>query len=1038
MKVFNNQNRHLLKIVKLKLLIHLRFEFKYSCLFRFFKKQKNPMRNYLQQLKTLLLAMVLVFGATLVANAQSRTITGTVLDASLGEPVPGATVLIKGTTRGTATDLDGKFSLPIQSGDQILVVSFVGYLAQEIEIGNQTSFTIDLKEDIQSLQEAVVIGYGSQDKKEITSAVISIKPEDFNRGNVSNPAQLLQGKVAGLSITRPGGNPNNGFNVRLRGLSTFGANSSPLIVLDGVIGASLENVDPNDIQSIDVLKDGSAAAIYGARGSSGVILITTTRKAAKDGRTNVAINSFGTLDKATNLIPILSAEEFLERGGTNFGSNTDWREELIDDAYSYTTNATISGGFNNTNYMASVNYRDNQGIVNGVSNQRLNTRLNLSQGALNNKLRFNLNLSFSNVDSESINDAAFRYATIYNPTAPIFENTESAKRFGGYFQRDLFDFYNPVAIANQQKFIGETKTALASYRVEYDLMPNLTLSAQYSQDRRNTLSGGFWALQDFQVGIGATGSAQRNTFDRAQKIFESTLRYEKDLSSKLNMTLLGGVAFQSTTNQGFNARVRQYLFDLGWNNLGAGAIRVGNNTDVSSFANEDQLNSAFGRANFNYNNIFFLSASVRAETYSGFGENNQTGVFPAASFGADFTQLFDMGIFNAFKPRVSYGVTGNLPPSPTLAIGAYGNGNRVDLDGDPLSTNDIFVGLNQFSNPNKDLKWETKKEFNVGIDFGVWNNKVTGSVDYYTRNISDLLFNVPVATGAPNPFDPGRFNTAASTWINLAELRAAGFEFAMGVNDIALGSVKWTPNLNFTIYDKTTIESLSAGELGFEELRVATPGSPGQNNNFIIYNRVGQTLGDFYGPKLNGITEDGKYTLSTTDPNQFEKLGNGLPKGEFGFANSFALNQWTLNVFFRGAWGHDLYNSYRGFYENADAASNTWNSVLTDKTPTAPLVTSTPTFNSSVVEDASFIRLDNMELGYNFKTNSPNLSSLRLYFAAQNLFTLTNYTGVDPEVRINDSENGDAFSSALSPGIERRNTYFQTRSFTLGVTVNFK
>jgi TonB-dependent starch-binding outer membrane protein SusC len=997
------------------------------------------MRNYLPKLKSLLLAFVLMLGTLAIANAQSRSISGTVLDARLGDPVPGATVLVKGTTRGTATDLDGKFTLELQPGDQVLVVSFVGYLNQEVQIGNQSTFTINLEEDIQSLEEAVVIGYGSQDKKEITSAVVGVKPDDFNRGNVSNPAQLLQGKVAGLSITRPGGNPNNGFNVRLRGLSTFGANSSPLIVLDGVIGASLENVDPNDIQSIDVLKDGSAAAIYGARGSSGVILITTTRRGRRDGTTNVTVNSFTTLDQATNLIPILSPEEFVARGGTNFGSKTDWRNELIEDAMSFTTNASISGSFGNSNYMASVNYRDNNGIVKGTNNERLNTRLNLSQGALNNRLRFNLNLSFTNVDSESINDAAFRYATIYNPTAPVFENTpEAQRRFGGYFQRDLFDFYNPVALANQQKFVGETKTALTSYRAEFDILPNLTLSAQYSQDRRNTLSGGFWSLKDFQVGIGASGSAERNTFDRKQRIFESTLRYEEDLTDKLNMTLLGGVGLQYTTNQGFNARVRQYLFDLGWNNLGAGAIRVGNNTNVSSFANEDQLNSVFGRANFKWDNTYFLSASVRAETYSGFGADNQTGVFPAVSVGSDFTQVFDMGIFNQFKPRVSFGVTGNLPPSPTLALGVFGNGNRIDLDGDPLTQSDIFVGVNQFSNPNRELKWETKQEFNVGIDFGIWNDRVTGSVDYYTRNISDLLFNVPVATGAPNPFDPGRFNTASSTWVNLADLRAAGFEFAASVNQIGKGTLKWTPTLNFTIYDKTTIESLSAGELGFEELRFATPGSPGQNNNPIIYNRVGQTLGDIYGPRLTGLTDNGQYILSTTNPNEFEKLGNGLPKGEFGFTNSFVYNQFSLNFFLRGAWGHDLYNSYRGFYENADPASNTWNSVVTDKTPTSPFVTSTPTFNSSVVEDASFIRLDNMELGYNFKTNTPNLKNLRVYFAAQNLFTITGYTGVDPEVRTNDSENGDAFTSALSPGIERRNTYFQTRSFTLGVTVNFK
>ncbi|MHA7131139.1 SusC/RagA family TonB-linked outer membrane protein [Algoriphagus namhaensis] len=994
------------------------------------------MRNNLPKIKSLVLAMILTLSTVMLVNAQSRTVTGTVLDGTLGEGIPGATVLVKGTTRGVPTDLDGKFTLEVQPGDEVLVVSFVGYLTEEVEIGNQTEFTITLEEDITSLEEAVVIGYGSQDKKEITSAVVGVKPEEFNRGNISNPAQLLQGKVAGLSITRAGGNPNSGFNVRLRGLSTFGANQSPLIVLDGVIGASIENVDPNDIESIDVLKDGSAAAIYGARGSSGVILITTTKKKSREGSANVSINTFGTMDQATNLIPVLSADEFVARGGTDFGSETDWREELTQDAFSYTTNASVSGGFNNTSYMASVNYRNNQGIVKGVSNERLNTRLNLSQGALNNRLRFNVNLSFSNIDSEDINGGAFRYATIYNPTAPIFENTEDAnERFGGYFQRDLFDFLNPVALAQQQQFVGETKTALTSYRAEFDILPNLTLSAQYSQDRRNTLSGAFWSRQDFQVGLGAGGSAQRNTFDRTQKILETTLRYETDIVDGLNMTLLGGLGFQSTTNQGFNARSRQFLFDVGWNNLGAGAIRIGNNTDMSSFANEDQLNSAFGRANFNYNNTFFFSASARAETYSGFGENNQTGIFPAFSAGADFTQIFDMGIFSQFKPRVSYGVTGNLPPSPTLALGVFGNGNRIDLDGDPLTQNDIYVGIVQNSNPNRDLKWETKQEFNVGVDFAMFNDKLTASVDYYTRNISDLLFNVPVATGAPNPFDPGRFNTVGSTWVNLADLRAAGFEFALGVSQIALGEVNWSPNFNFTLYDKTEIVSLSAGDLGFDELRFATPGSPGQNNNPIIYNRVGEKVGDIYGPRLEGLTDGGEYILSTTDPNEFERLGNGLPAGEFGFANSFMYRNWSLNFFFRGTWGHDLYNSYRGFYENADAGSNTWNSVVTDKTE---FVTSTPTFNSSYVEDASFIRLDNLELGYNIPTKSNNLNNFRVYFAAQNLFTITNYTGIDPEARLTDAENNDGFTTALSPGIERRNTYFQTRSFTLGLTLNFK
>ncbi|WP_339874452.1 SusC/RagA family TonB-linked outer membrane protein [uncultured Algoriphagus sp.] len=997
------------------------------------------MRNYLLKQKTFLLAMLLFYSCIVSVTAQTRTITGTVMDASYGGPVPGATVMVKGTTRGMSTDIDGKFSLELQPSDQILVISFIGYTTKEVEIGNSSDLTIDLEEDIQSLEEAVVVGYGTQDKKEITSAVVGVKPEQFNKGNIANPAQLLQGKVAGLSITRAGGNPNGGFDIRLRGLSTFGANSSPLVVLDGVIGASLENVDPNDIQSIDVLKDGSAAAIYGARGSSGVILITTNKKNNREGTTNVSINTYGTMDQATNMIDVLSPQEFVARGGTDFGSETDWRDELIQKAFSYSTNASVSGGFNNTNYLASVNYRNNQGVARGVANERLNARLNIRQGALDNKLRFNINLSMTDENQDMINNNAFRYATIYNPTAPIFEDTEEARvNYGGYFQRNLTDYLNPVAVSKQQKFVNEIKSSLFSTLVEYDILNNLTLSAQYSQDTRNSLQGNFWSKQDYGVGFGAGGSAQRITNDRVRKIFESTLRFETEVTNKLNMTLLGGVGFQSTKNQGFNARSRQFLFDTGWDNLGGGAIRVGNNTELSSYANEDQLNSVFGRANFNYDNAIFFSASVRAETYSGFGPNNQTGVFPAFSLGSDFMRFFNLGILSQFKPRVSFGVTGNLPPSPTLAIGAYTNGNRIDLDGDPLTTNDVYVGIIQSSNPNKDLKWESKQELNFGIDFGLWSDKMTGSVDYYIRNISDLLFNVPVSAGSPNTFDPGRFNTVGSTWVNLADLRAAGFEFALGVTAVNLGSVKWTPNANFTIYDKTKIESLSAGELGFDELRFATPGSPGQNNNPIIYNRVGQTLGDIYAPILEGYTESGEYILSTDNPNEWEKVGNGLPKGEFGFANNFVYKQWNLSFFIRGAWGHTLYNSYRGFYENGDASSNAYNSVITDKTPTNPLVTSLPTFNSSYVENASFAKLDNLELGYNIPTTSQNISSFRVYFAAQNLFTITGYTGIDPEARTTDTNDGNNFTSALSPGIERMSTYFQTRTLTLGLSLNFK
>ena len=1022
----------MLIFAKLNLNNDFRFEINYRNHFVFFKTT-NPMRNYLQKMKALSLITLLTVFSISAAFAQGREVSGTILDATLGDPLPGVTVLIKGTTRGTTTDLDGRFSLTVQPGDETLVFSFVGFTAQELAIGNRSTFDIELEEDIQSLQEAVVIGYGTQDRKEITSAVASVGTEQFNRGNFPNPATLLSGKVAGLSVVTPGGNPNALPEIRLRGISSFGASQSPLIVIDGVIGATLDAVDPNDIETFDVLKDASAAAIYGTRGAAGVILITTKRGVAKKGISSVTINTFGSAEQPTNLIPVLSADEFLARGGTNYGSNTSWRDEVLQTALNGTVNASITGGFENTSFLASVNYRNNDGVVKGTNRETLNTRFNLNHGAFNNRLRMNLQLAFTNTDAVDVNSEAVRYATIYNPTAPIFENTEGALRdFGGYFQRPLFDFFNPVALINQQRFTTEVRSALYSYRLEYDISDKFTIASQFSQDRLSLFQTQFFSRQDFATGFGRAGQAGQSMEDRNTTIWNGTLRFEDEIADRLNFTFLLGAETQIFENRNFGASVARFLFDQGPNNLGAGGLRFGPGTGLGSFAERAVLNSLFGRANFNFNNTYFLSASLRAETYSGFGADNQTGLFPAISAGADFTQVFDMGIFSQFKPRASFGVVGQLPPSPTLALGIFGNGNRIPLNlDDPI--NSVFVGINQLSNPNPQLQWETTQEFTVGLDFGLWNGKVTGQMDYYRRTISDLLFNVEVPVGAPNQFLPGNFYTANNIWANLADLRSGGFEFLASVNNLDLGSgILWTPSFNFTIYNRARIGNIGVGDLGLPEIRRGVPGAPGQNNNPIVWNKEGERVGDFWGPRLLGLTDGGEYILSGENPDEFERLGNALPRGDFGFSNTFVYGNWDLNFLARGSWGHLIYNSFRGFYENADGASNTWNSVITRNTPTNPLVTSTPTFSDLYLERGDFLRLDNLQLGYNIPVRSASLNNLRAYGGVQNLFTITQFSGVDPEVRW--TSDGDP----LAPGIERRNTYFLPRIWTVGLTVTFK
>ncbi|MGB3584956.1 MAG: SusC/RagA family TonB-linked outer membrane protein, partial [Tunicatimonas sp.] len=429
------------------------------------------------------------------AWAQERTVSGTITSDAEGA-LPGVNVLVKGTSTGTVTDLDGNFRLSVPEGATTLVFSSIGYSNQEIEIGSQTTFDVVMVEDVQALEEIVVVGYGTQEKKEITSAVTSISSEEFNKGNINDANQLLQGKVAGLIVSRPGANPNQGFNVRLRGMSTLGENSDPLVIIDGVLGADLNSVDPNDIETIDILKDASAAAIYGSRGASGVILVTT--KTGKAGRMVVDYSGYATLENTARTVQVMDAQEFRELGiGTDLGTETNWFDELTRNAVSHVHNVGLSGGTEQTTYRASINYRDIQGVARATGFDQLNARLNLTQRALDDRLRLTLNLSATTRDSDgtygddSPLDVAFRYATISNPTQPIRSNDPAFATFGGYYQQLLFDYFNPVAIIEQTDLSSQNNNINYNLQAEYEPIDGLRFLARYSQQRDN-LAGGFY------------------------------------------------------------------------------------------------------------------------------------------------------------------------------------------------------------------------------------------------------------------------------------------------------------------------------------------------------------------------------------------------------------------------------------------------------------------------------------------------------------------------------------------------------------------
>ena len=985
-------------------------------------------RNYL----TVLLMLV-----TSLAWSQSRTVSGRVTSADDGSGIPGVNVVEKGTNNGTVTDVDGNYTINVNEGST-LVFSFVGYTSQEVAVGNQNTIDISLAADVTALQEVVVVGYGTQEKKEITSAVASVKAEDFNKGTVNDPVQLLQGKVAGLNITRPGGDPNAGFNIRLRGVSTFGANQEPLVVIDGVIGGSLSTVDPNDIAAIDVLKDASAAAIYGSRGGSGVILVTT--KSGRAGRISIDYNGSYAIEDVANTIPVMSADEYRQvTGARDLGSETDWLDLVTRTGTATVHNISLSGGMQGTTYRASFNLRDVEGVGLNSGFQQINGRLNLSQRALNDRARFDVNLSTTTRDSQYGFPEAFNYAILANPTMPVYDNTTDSEthgaQFGGYAERDIFDFFNPLSIAQQNTRDGEDKRLMASIRGEYDfsdIVNGFRAAVFYSQQRENDLRGSY-NPKTAKFGRPGLGQASRRTDDRFNELFETTLNYESNFGTT-NLSLLGGYSYQYFFNEGFGMSGGNFITDAyGYNNIGAAQDFDNGLGNVFSYANSNTLVAFFGRANLNFDETFFLSASARYEGSSRFGAENKWGLFPAVSAGVTLSNLFDMPSVNALKLRVSYGEAGQQPGISYISL------QRYEPSGNFFYNGQYIPSYGPVSNPNPNLRWETKKEINFGADFGLIDNRLTGSMDYYVRNTTDLIFyvNVPVP---PNFF--------SQSWLNIGEVQNSGFELAANFAAVSGTDFTWTTGFNIATYS-TEVVSLTSGDVSVGEegvLFTANMGSPGQNDTRLVRVKEGEPLGQFWGPVKTGVNEDGTPQLAILNGTAKDAdgnpvycncdddrtvIGNGMPDMTIGFNNTFKFKNFDLNIFLRGAFGHEMLNSYRGFYENTEPTTvGSWNIVTTKYYD--PTLTKAQ-YNSSHIEKADFVRLDNATLGYNFDVNGTAVSRFRIFVSGQNLFTITGYTGIDPEVRFIDAE-GD---NALAPGIERRSTYFTTRILTFGVNLGF-
>lgn len=964
-----------------------------------------------------------------IKKQKQYSITGKVTDAR-GVPLPGANILEKDTSNGTMTDFEGNFSLKVTNADAILIVTYIGYTTRQVDLNGQSNLNIVLQESAAELDEVVVVGYGSLNKREITSAIVSIDEEAFNAGNINDSEQLLTGKVPGLTISKVGSSPTGATTIRLRGITSFGANSEPLIVIDGVVGGNLNNLDPNDIKSIDVLKDASAGAIYGTRGSSGVIIVTT-KSGGKYGKESFNINTYTVFEEISNYRQTASVSEFLENNGTDYGYRTNWLDEVSRTANTNVINTSYSNSLEKLSYRASINYRDIEGVIKGEDLDVLNSRLNIVQNLFDDRLKLTGIMSFSRTKVNGVYGSALRQATYWNPTAPVYVDNDPSK---GYFETYEQAVYNPVAMNAENTQNRQTKDFLINFKADFQVLSGLTLSANYSYQNTNTLNGFFSTSNSlvgggYGLGVGYdnNGRAERNTYDGEDELYEFTATYKKNLKD-LDYTVLLGYSSQEEIDESFYATNTDFITSsVLYNNLGLGQGLYQDGGAIAAMGSsktESLLVSYFGRLNLTYLKDYNLAMSYRREASSRFGANNRWGDFWAVSASADVAEKFGLDIFGYLKLRVGYGLTGNLPNQ------RYAYLEILDADSNNLGfVNGSYVpAVEPVSNPNPDLKWEEKGELNIGVDYSILKGKISGSFDYYNRKTSNLLNTIDV----PSP--PNLYPTSL---VNLGKLETKGVEAQLNFKVFDSNDFMWRTGL---LFDTNETKLVKFNNLENSEFLTENLGTPGFNNLLTTQVKEGEVIGNIMAPRFAGFNEEGKALVYDSDGGEilandasfedFIVAGNGLPDFNLSWTNTIKYKKFDISFLWRGSFGHSIANlaaaklghtSKAGMYRYV--TEGFFNPQGTDDS----------VWHTKYVENGSFMKLDNLSIGYNLSLNGYNtiLKNIRIYATGNNLIVLSKYSGPNPEPRYTGN------TGILAPGYDRLNNYLPTRSISIGLNVNF-
>ena len=991
-----------------------------------------------QLLKERLVLSMLTLLMPLGLFAQDIKVQGVVKDET-GETVIGASVMQKGTTNGAVTDIDGNFSLTVPS-KATLLVSYIGFTTQEIAVDGRTQLEITLKEDDQTLNEVVVVGYGTMDKKELTSAISHVGEKDFLTVSSLDPSMMIQGKVAGVSITNTGaGDPNNQASIQIRGVSSRSAGLGPLIVIDGVPGGNLTNINPNDIASFDVLKDGAASAIYGTRGSNGVIVVTT-KKGSKDGQMHTSYSGQLSLDVINKELKMMNAQEFRDvrlgwgDTGVDLGGNIDWLDEPSRTGATMQHTLTLSGGNEKSNYRVSADYRNAHGIDLRSKREEYGARAAIMHTTKNGLFTITANVAPRVIYRDNADWSVFKDAIEANPTTPLMDPDDPVRYYN--FQGQVVGS-NPVERQKLEKDHADTKLLDWDGTVKLNLLPllakndkgNQTLTTQVMFADHQYSNDNSWfrpSTSTQAVNNGRDGEASRSYAKESQYVAEWLTNYMGSFGLH-NVKGMAGYSYQYSRYSGFNAENKDFPNDgLGSDNLGSGEYaKEEGEVLMGSYKNDAKLIAFFGRVSYDYDGRYLFTASLRHEGSSKFGADNKWGNFPAVSAGWRISSekfMKDVKWVNDLKLRADYGVTGNQD------FGSYLSLNTMTGFGYYFYNGRYFQVWGPSKNVNPDLKWEKGKNWNIGLDFSLFKNRLYGSINFFSRRQQDLLGNYKVSV-PPYLFD--------ETFVNVGTMKNTGFEFDLNFRAVNTKDFGYDISLVGTTMRNKFVDFSNSEYVGQDFYDVA-----GTEDPYPFYNlqriQKGESLGNFYMWEYAGHTNEGEWLVYDKDGDIIRAsqasdedrrvVGNGMPKFTLSSSHNFRYKNFDLALFFRGAFFYDIFNIHDFYYGTRNFTGNRLQKAYAKNFLIAG--TANPVVCDYFLERGDYLKLDMVTVGYTFQPkNWRFLDRVRIYATGKNLLTLTKFSGVDPATY---QVNG------LTPGAQGSRTYFpSTRQFIVGLQVDF-